>query len=261
MNMSTWQVPKHQIVELKRKSTKYCLCIPIINEGERFRAQLSKLKPYSNQIDVIICDGGSTDGSTNEVFLKDQGVRTLLVKQDSGKLSAQLRMGYSYALSEGYEGVITIDGNGKDGVETVPRFIDKLDEGFDYVQGSRYAPGGEAINTPLLRHVANRFVHAPLLSLAAGYYWFTDTTNGYRAYSSKYLLDERVQPFRNIFDTYELLAYLTVRASQIGLKVCQIPVRREYPKNEVPTKISFWKGNLNLIKILISCMFGTYNTK
>ena len=258
MDTSTWKIPKHTVTQFKSKSTKYCLCIPIINEGDRFKKQLSKLKDYSSQVDILICDGGSKDGSTDTTFLKEMGVRTLLTKQDVGKLSAQLRMGYSYALKEGYKGIITIDGNGKDGVEAIPHFIDMLDAGFDYVQGSRYEPGGQAINTPKIRHIANRFVHAPLLSIAAGYFWFSDTTNGYRAYSDKYLLDERVKPFREVFDTYELLAYLTVRASQIGLKLCQIPVRREYPKNEVPTKISFWKGNVTLIKILISSLLSGY---
>ena len=71
-------------------------------------------------------------------------------------------------------------------------------------------------------------------------------------------MDERVKPFREVFDTYELLAYLTVRASQIGLNVCQIPVKREYPENEVPTKISFISGNVKLITILISSALNRY---
>lgn len=44
--------------------------------------------------------------------------------------------------------------------------------------------------------------------------------------------------------TYELLAYLSVRATQIGMKACEIPVTRAYPKTgKTPTKISFFKGN------------------
>ena len=62
--------------------------------------------------------------------------------------------------------------------------------------------------------------------------------------------------------TYELLAYLSVRASQIGLKACEIPVRREYPKTgKTPTKISFFKGNYELLKILFNNLFGKYNVK
>ncbi len=59
--------------------------------------------------------------------------------------------------------------------------------------------------------------------------------------------------------TYELLAYLSVRATQLGYKACEIPVRRAYPKNEkTPTKISFFKGNSELLKILFKNLRGDY---
>ena len=60
--------------------------------------------------------------------------------------------------------------------------------------------------------------------------------------------------------TYELLAYLSVRATQLGMKACEIPVTRAYPETgKAPTKISFFKGNSELLKILFSNMFGKYN--
>jgi dolichol-phosphate mannosyltransferase len=62
--------------------------------------------------------------------------------------------------------------------------------------------------------------------------------------------------------TYELLAYLSTRASQLKMKVCEVPVTREYPKLEkTPTKISFFKGNIQLMSILISNLFGMYNVR
>ena len=77
--------------------------------------------------------------------------------------------------------------------------------------------------------------------------------------SAEYLKDERVKPLRDIFMTYELLAYLSVRATQLGYKACEIPVTRAYPKTgKVPTKISFFKGNSELMKILFKNLFGAY---
>lgn len=245
----------------KDKSSKYCLCIPVINEGNRLLFQLEEAKKYGidRLTDIIICDGGSVDGSTDREKLIAFGVNCLLVKNDTGKLSAQLRMAYFWALERGYEGIVTVDGNGKDSVESVPLFIEKLESGYDFIQGSRFIKGGQAINTPLIRHLAVKLLHAPLISLTAGYR-FTDTTNGFRGYSAKYLKHDSVQPFRNIFDTYELLAYLSVRASRLGLKVCEVPVKRAYPeKGKIPTKISFLKGNSTLFKILLNNMLGKYN--
>ena len=102
-------------------------------------------------------------------------------------------------------------------------------------------------------------IHAPIISLTA-HQRFTDTTNAYRAYSARYLTDNRVQPLRDIFMTYELLAYLSVRATQIGYKACEVPVTRAYPKKgKTPTKISFFKGNSDLMKILLLNAFGKFN--
>lgn len=253
-------VPDFLCEEYCSKKNKYCLLIPIINEGERIKKELLRAKKYKIDkiVDIIICDGGSTDGSTDSKLLIDLNVNTLLVKKGFGKQGAQLRMGMWWALKRGYSGIITIDGNNKDSIEDIPLFIKKLDEGYDFIQGSRFIKGGKAINTPLIRYFSVRLIHSPIISITARHF-FTDTTNAYRGYSKTYLENPKVKPFRDVFITYELLAYLSTRASQIELKVCEVPVTRKYPKNEkTPTKISFFKGNLNLFKILFFNLIGRY---
>lgn len=245
------------------KQNDYVVLIPIINEGQRIHNELQRAKDnnVSAYADIVICDGGSSDGCTDENKLKKLDVNTLLVKQDDGKQGAQLRMGIWWALERGYRGIITIDGNDKDSIEDIPKFIEKLEEGYDFVQGSRFINGGHAINTPLIRMISVKFIHAPIISLTA-HQKFTDTTSAYRGYSRRYLMDGRVQPLRDIFMTYELLAYLSVRATQIGMKACEVPVTRAYPKKgKTPTKISFFKGNSELMKILIKNAFGAYNPR
>jgi len=254
-------VPDFECNEWEPKTKDYCVLIPIINEGDRIKKELQRAKRYrvSEVADIIICDGDSTDGCTQEELLRSLEVNTLLVKKDPGKQGAQLRMGFWWALERGYKGIITIDGNNKDSIEDVPAFIEKLEEGYDFVQGSRFVKGGHGVRTPLIRLLSVRLLHAPVISLTAGQ-WFTDTTNAYRAYSRKYLEHPKVQPFRDVFMTYELLAYLSVRASQLGLRACEIPVDRVYPKSgKTPTKISFFKGNGNLLKILFKNLLGVYN--
>ena len=254
-------VPRFECTEYCGKTKDYVLLIPIINEGGRIIRELERAAQnnVSDYADIVICDGGSSDGCTEETRLRQLGVNTLLVKQDTGKQGAQLRMGIWWALERGYQGVITIDGNNKDSIEDVPNFIEKLEEGYDLVQGSRFIKGGKAVNTPFIRTVSVKLIHAPIISLTA-HQRFTDTTNAYRAYSRRYLTDERVQPLRDIFMTYELLAYLSVRATQIGMKACEIPVTRAYPKTgKTPTKISFFKGNSELMSILLKNAIGAYN--
>ena len=256
-------VPRFECIEYQEKTKDYVVLIPIINEGDRIIRELKRAFRYgvANRADIVICDGESTDGCTAESKLRKLKVNSLLIKQDTGKQGAQLRMGIWWALERGYKGIITIDGNNKDSIEDVPRFIDKLKQGYDFVQGSRFIEGGRAIRTPFVRAVSVRLIHAPIISLTARHK-FTDTTNAYRAYSAEYLRDDRVQPLRDIFMTYELLAYLSVRATQIGRKACEIPVTRVYPKSgKVPTKISFLKGNSELMKILLLNAAGVYAPK
>lgn len=254
-------VPSYTIDRLAAKNGKSCLLIPIINEGKRILAELDRAVQAGvpRQVDIILCDGGSTDGSMELAGLNARKVNTLLTKTGAGKQGAQLRMGIHFALEEGYENILTIDGNNKDSIESVPLFLEKLEEGYDFIQGSRFIKGGKAVNTPISRWLAVRFIHAPLISLGARQ-WFTDTTNAYRGYSRAYLTHPQVQPLRDIFTGYELLAYLSVRATQLGLRACEVPVERAYPKTEpTPTKIKGIKGNSNLLKILFSALAGKYN--
>jgi len=115
-------------------------------------------------------------------------------------------------------------------------------------------------NTPIDRYIAGRLIHAPILSLAARH-WFTDTTNGFRAYSVGYLRDPRVAPFRDVFAYYELLFYLTVRAPQLKYRVTEIAVTRRYPPDTVPTKISGWSGRLHMLKELFGVALGQFHPR
>lgn len=255
-----WQVPSFDISLWEGRQHRYCVVIPVINEGERIKNLLARMAVVniSSIADIIIIDGGSTDGSLALDSLRQVGVRGLLVKTARGKLSAQLRCAYAFALDEGYEGIVTIDGNDKDDPDSVPRFIDALERGVDFVQASRFIAGGVAENTPMSRDLAIRFVHAPMLSMASGFKW-TDTTQGFRAYSRAMLLDSRVAPFRDVFVTYELLAYLSYRVPKLGYWCEELPTVRRYPKGEVPTKISSVKGNLSLLQVLLRACLGSYN--
>ncbi len=253
------EIPTYNLFEFSKKKTKYALIIPIINEGEKFKKQLRELKSYSKILDIIIADGGSTDGSTDKRFLKSQSVRTLLIKTGEGKLGAQYRIAFGYAMDQKYEGVITMDGNGKDDADSLKDYIEALDEGYDYIQGSRFIKGGKAINTPLMRILAIRLLFSPMMTLASGH-WYTDVTNGHRAYSRKLLLHPELKLFRNIFVKYEILFYITARAHKLGLKTKEVPVTRKYPKTgKTPTKIVGWRSYYELLSKTTAVAMGKYN--
>jgi dolichol-phosphate mannosyltransferase len=253
------EVPRFVCTCFGPKSSTYCACVFVINENGRLREQLEKMQPLAGLVDIVIADGGSMDGSTARHILEPLGVNTLLVKVDEGKLGTQMRMAFAWALDRGYEGVVTLDGNNKDDPQAVPAFVEGLRGGYDYIQGSRFLPGGISENLPLSRRLGIRLIHAPLVSLSARFR-YTDTTNGFRAYSARFLADPRTALFRRLFTGYELHYYLAVRAVRLGFRVTEIPVSRRYPHSgPVITKISPVRGNLTILRSLVDVCLGRYD--
>jgi dolichol-phosphate mannosyltransferase len=253
------ELPPYTVRELQPRRSSYALTVFVLNEGERIRSQLSKMRTLADRLDIVIVDGGSTDGALDEPYLRECGARALLVKQGPGGLSAQMRVGLFWCLAEGYEGIVTIDGNDKDDVSAATAFVAALESGIDHVQGSRYVSGGRGVNTPLARHLGVMLLHAPLISLAAGKR-YTDTTNGFRAYSARFLRDPRVLPFRDVFQRYELHYYLAIRAARLGYRIAELPVTRTYPRSgSTPTKIKGLRGNVGILRALWAAARGRFD--
>lgn len=253
-------IPLHLSHIFAPRLHRYCAIVGVLNEGDKFRSQLARMQPYRDRLDIVIADGGSTDGATTPDYLQDKAT-ALLVKTGPGFLSTQYRIALHFALTQGYDGMIMVDGHGKDGMTALPKFIEALNAGHDMVQGSRFIRGGQHARTPIDRILAIRLIFNPLMALASGFP-YTDATNGFKAVSRAYLLDPRVHPFRPVFKKYNLQYYLNYRAPRLRLKVCEIPVVRLYPKTgKTPTKISGLAGRLDILKELFLTISGAYNPK
>ncbi|MEI7742970.1 MAG: glycosyltransferase family 2 protein [Chloroflexota bacterium] len=254
-------VPVHDALTIRSREHRYCVAVFALNEGERLLGQLDRIATLRPDADVIVADGGSTDGSTALELMAARRVSVLLTKRDRGGLSAQMRMAIAFILDAGYDGMVVMDGNGKDDPRGIELILAALADGADHVQGSRYLPGGRGINTPRSRHLGVRLLHAPLVSLASGRR-YTDTTNGFRGYSARLLTDPRVAPLRSVFDRYQLHYYLAIRAARLGFDVREVPVTRTYPASgPIPTKISPVRGNISILVQLLEACTGRFNPR
>lgn len=256
MSPSSTNIP-YEKNEFRPKNSRYCVAVVVLNEGERLKMQLQRMQPYATVADIIVSDGRSSDGSTDPDLLKSRDVRALLTTDQMG-LATATRVAIDFALRQGYDGIITLDGNGKDGVEAIPDFIKSLDEGFDLIQGSRFMAGGFHENTPLERYIGVRYVVAPLIAL--GGFWYTDPTNAFRALSRRFLIDERLQPLRPVFVRFNLHHYLLLQAARLGFRIKEIPVRRVYPSDgSIPTKITSLKTKLLFVRELLLAVIKRYD--
>ena len=77
------------------------LVLLTLNEVEGLNTLWDRI-PVHAFAECFAVDGGSTDGSTDHEKLKSLGVNTLLTKTGPGKLGAQMRMAFGWALDRGY---------------------------------------------------------------------------------------------------------------------------------------------------------------
>ena len=253
------KIPKYKKYVFFEKKTRYALIIPIYNEGERFISQINKMKEANTfqLCDVFICDGSDKDKLLSPNIAKDFGCRELIVnKCELNGQTIKLKQGFYEAMKDNYDGIIMVDGNNKDSVtESVPLFIEKLEEGYDVIQATRFTLGGKNENTPLLRKIGIRLIASPLISFTSGFH-YDDVLNGFKSFSRKYMLDKRMDLFREEFIDYEHAFYTLVHVKKLGYKVCQVPTTRVYPKNQVPSKIKGMSRNLTLFIEIVKLAFS-----
>lgn len=139
-----------------------------------------------------------------------------------------IREGIEYALSEQYSIVVIMAGNNKDDPREIPRLLMPiLKEDYDYVQGSRFLPGGKRVRNPFLRGMFSRLY--PFLWTLLTDVRCTDVTNGFRAFKLNIVSDRRINVWQSWLDSYQLEYYIHYKALTLGYKTKEVPVSKTYP--------------------------------
>ncbi len=165
----------------------YLIGISVFDEGEKIKRVIQKFNDYESY-DVLIVDDGSTDHALDG--FQPSGSCVILHNAKCRGAGFTTRQTIRYAEAGGYKHVILVSGNDKDDPRDVPKLISALREGYDFVQGSRFLPGGRYGRMPLYRLLATRFIHPWIFSFSTGKR-FTDSTNGFRAIRLAILRDKR----------------------------------------------------------------------
>ncbi len=136
---------------------KTIIVMPVANEEGSIGEVLAKIMslPYDNLYVYPVMDAYSKDGTERiirEMEQKYDRIRLIFHKESRGVVSCYL-YGFKMALADGAVRIIEMDGGGSHLPEEIPQFIEKLDEGYDCVWGSRYVEGGDISNHPLYRRV------------------------------------------------------------------------------------------------------------
>ena len=131
------------------------------------------------------------------------------------------------AVKMGADTLVTMGADDQDNASEMPRLLNRIAAGADFVQGSRWTREGRVVNIPLFRRVTT-IVYSIMFTMLTGRR-ITDGTNGYRAFRASLLRDIDLSP--KWLDSYELEPYLYYRAVIGDYRVEEAPVTKRYPKS------------------------------
>ncbi len=197
--------------------------LPVLNEENKIRHIVAKA-PRDLVDEILVVDDGSDDETASEAR---QGGATVVRNEARVGCGASIRIGIDYALARRYDIIAVMAGNGKDDARDIPTLLNGLENGLDFVQGSRYLKGGIWENMPLHRVVGTK-VYSLLFSALNGL-WITDATNGFRAYRAGLFDDKRIDIWQTWLRNYEVESYLFSKSIRLGYRVGEVPVSKIYP--------------------------------
>jgi dolichol-phosphate mannosyltransferase len=193
--------------------------MPTFNEREVIHASVAKLLEENPDIDLIIIDDSSPDGTgelADQLASQDRRISVIHRKQKDG-LGRAYAHGFKIALERGYNRIVQMDADGSHRAVDLGKL---LSVDADVVIGSRWVDGGEVRNWPSYREWISRAGNA-YARFAIGSN-LRDVTAGFRVYSAELLSSfplEKIQAHG-----YGFQVEMTRLAAFEGAKIVEVPI-------------------------------------
>ncbi|MFC4947775.1 polyprenol monophosphomannose synthase [Pseudonocardia sp. GCM10023141] len=211
--------------------------IPTYNERENIGPIISRLHAAVPQVDVLVVDDASPDGTgelADEMAAADSRIQVLHRTGKDG-LGAAYLAGFAAALSGKHQVVVEMDADGSHAPEDLPALLAALEDA-DLVLGSRYVPGGQLVNWPAHRKWFSR--SANLYSRVALGVPIRDITAGYRVYRRQVL--EEIDLAAVSSQGYCFQIDMAWRAVKAGFRVHEVPItftEREHGSSKMGSSV------------------------
>lgn len=219
------------------KTGRAVVVLPTYNEAASLRSIVSRIREAVPDIDVLIVDDNSPDGTgaiADELVAQDPQVH-VLHRQGKEGLGVAYLAGFAWALQSGYEVIVEMDADGSHQPGQLPDLLAALDDA-DLVIGSRWIDGGGTRNWSRAREVLSRGGNAYtrfMLGIP-----IHDATGGFRAFRAETL--EALDLHEVASQGYCFQVDLAWRAAQRGMRVTEVPivfVERETGESKMSRKI------------------------
>ena len=207
--------------------------IPALNEAGKIGRVLDKL-PRDGRFEAIVVDDGSTDGTGDEA--RTHGAALVVRHEQRQGVGAAIRDGWTAGVARGRPYLALISGDDQHEPSELVGALDALLAAeADYLQGSRWMPGGRLVGGNSSRARGTR-IYSIAFSVLAGRR-VTDATNGFRIFRRELLDDPKVDIDQRWLDSYDLEPYVLYKAITRRYRVIEHPVTVIYHRAESYTKM------------------------
>ncbi|PIP14760.1 glycosyltransferase [Candidatus Roizmanbacteria bacterium CG03_land_8_20_14_0_80_36_21] len=222
--------------------------IPVLNESENisiiYEEIISVFKKNNNSFEIIFVNDGSQDSTQEEIekiFKKDKlHIKAIQFRNNFGKASA-LRAGFQLAKGEI---IVTLDGDLQDDPHELPKFIDKIEAGYDLVCGWK-----KHRKDSFIKNNSSKLFNAFTNSISE--VKLHDFNCGFKAYRSE------VAKGINLYG--ELHRYIPVLLASQGYNICEVSIehrKRKYGKSKYGSQ-RFMHGFFDLLTVVFITRFKT----
>lgn len=162
---------------------KVLILVPTYNEAENITPLISEIFKWNPAVEILVIDDSSPDGTGAIV----QGLAAtnpklhLLTRAKKEGLGRAYLAGFAWGLDKGFDWQIEMDADFSHRPEDLAKIVSRIPEGFDFIIGSRYVPGGRTVNWGLLRKVIS--LGGSMYSRWILGYPLRDWTGGFNAWS------------------------------------------------------------------------------
>lgn len=228
--------------------TDTVIIIPAYNEERSISRVASSIKKLYPDIALVVIDDGSSDDTAS---LAAKAGAVVLSHPFNIGYGASLQTGYKYALLNGYDYLVQIDGDGQHDPRGINVLLENLKGGhYDIVLGSRFF-SSEAYELSIYRIIGIKFFRL-ILRFFSGQN-ISDPTTGFQA-MNKRILSLFIQ---DVFPCDYPDADIIILLSKLHFKIKEVPVLM-YPN---PEGKSMHKGLLNAFYYIFKMLLSMLVTK